>query len=75
MKERLKSRVLWLTIIGSCLGPLLKALSPDLPWEVILMSVLSALGGAGFIAQRDIALIKTTAFKPKEDEPAEGKKK
>ena len=72
MKERLKSRVLWLSIIGTVLGPLLKALSPDLPWEVILMSVLSALGGAGFIAKRDIETLRTAAFK-KEDAPEEGK--
>tara|TARA_R110000787_G_scaffold21285_1_gene63028 strand:- start:107 stop:319 length:213 start_codon:yes stop_codon:yes gene_type:complete len=67
MKERLQSRVLWLSIIGSALGPVLKAVSPDLPWEVILMSVLSALGGAGFIARRDIETIRTSAFK-KDDE-------
>jgi hypothetical protein len=70
MKERLKSRVLWLSLIGAALGPILKAVNPDLPWEVILMSVLSALGGAGFIAKRDIETIRTSAF---EDEPKAGK--
>ena len=70
MKERLQSRVLWLTIIGTALGPILKAVNPDLPWEVILMSVLSAVGGAGFIAKRDIETIRSSAFK---DESEAGK--
>ena len=70
MKERLQSRVLWLTIMGTALGPILKAVNPDLPWEVILMSVLSAVGGAGFIAKRDIETIRSSAFK---DDPKAGK--
>ncbi len=68
MKQRLQSRVLWLSIIGTALGPILKAVNPELPWEVILMSVLSALGGAGFIAKRDIETIRTSAFKKEEEE-------
>ena len=74
MKERLQSRVLWLTIIGTAIGPILKALNPDLPWEVILMSVLSALGGAGFIAKRDIETLRTSAFKKEEKDSEEGGK-
>ena len=70
MKQRLQSRVLWLTIIGTALGPILKAVNPDLPWEVILMSVLSAVGGAGIIAKRDIETIRSSAFK---DESEAGK--
>ena len=68
MKERLKSRVLWLSLMGAALGPILKAVNPDLPWEVILMSVLSALSGAGFIAKRDIETLRTSAFKKDEEE-------
>ena len=74
MKERLQSRVLWLTIIGTAIGPILKAVNPDLPWEVILMSVLSALGGAGFIAKRDIETLRTAAFKKEEKDSEEGGK-
>tara|TARA_R110002051_G_scaffold301750_1_gene369735 strand:- start:655 stop:825 length:171 start_codon:yes stop_codon:yes gene_type:complete len=56
--------------MGTALGPILKAVNPDLPWEVILMSVLSAVGGAGFIAKRDIETIRSSAFK---DDPKAGK--
>ena len=38
------------------------------------MSVLSALGGAGFIAKRDIETLRTSAFKQEEKDSEEGGK-
>ena len=71
MKEKLRSRKLWLSILAAALPLLCQALFPEMPTEKIVVSVVGLLGGVLGIAGEDMAKIKagvSKSYEPKQED-------
>ena len=61
MKDKMKSRKLWLSLLAALLPVVLAHFFPSLPTEALVASVLGALGGVLGISMEDVAKQKRAA--------------
>jgi hypothetical protein len=58
MLEKLKSRKLWLTVLGTAMPLIVQAITKEISWvQALMMSGMALLVGLGVIGAEDVAKI------------------